>query len=920
YTVGTGNPTANYTPNAGASGTDTWTYTASGPAGTTSVRTATVTIASPSFPVVTGPTFLAVAAGAAVNSQITATSTTAIVSYNAAVLPAGLSVNTGTGAITGTPTVPGNYSVTLTVTNADGPGTLLATINVGVPAPMACAMIVPLNTATRMDLKPCMFPTTAPTGLSVVATPSKGTVTTSGTTVTYTPNNNVFGTDSFNVVGYFAGGGVTAAGTVSVTLPDRPDPTRDATVTGIVGAQSDTSRRFATTQTQNIFRRAEALHANPPANGSPGGSVTRWQASRPGSAFAAAAPPIAPAVSLTAAEVMATVSPVAISKAQALDTVASGTGLKSLPFAESVASLLTTNSINLANLVPGSGAPKGDQASVWVEGVLSFGNRDANGATGPVEFSSHGVTVGVDRRFNDKLIMGLGFGVGRDKTIIGTDGSQNDGTGLSLAVYGSYQPRPGTFIDGMLGVGSIEFDTRRYVSAVNAFALGKRKGYQLFGSLSAGYEFASDGMLFSPYARLDYASDALQDAVETGSGVYDLAYFGQTSSSLQGTLGARAESIHLTSFGWAIPRVRAEYRHEFQSDRLGLFSYADQIGGARYALNVPGSGRDALVLGLGTDLVMRDGWTLGLDYQLMHTFGPESSFALRFKLTKDLDAKGLPRLVAHYEDNPKRPKDIQVEASMVADDNVTRAKAGPDVRSDTSYTVNVSKLETVPLSDNSRLQWVATAGGERFQNFNGLSRISAGLEAEAQYRESAEFDAPTWAVFGKASVERFQSGLRSGYRASLGTSVRQSVTDRITLFGALSRNFRVTSSDVFTQQENALRLNADYMLSDRATLYATGEFRLGDAVSTGLPSLENISIAKVFRQDDAYPGGSFFSYKFEARTVLATLGFNYAFGPRDSLDFSWRRVTTTPTLRPAFVTSPESYITNQWALTYLVRF
>ncbi|MGA0848654.1 MAG: DNA/RNA non-specific endonuclease, partial [Chthoniobacterales bacterium] len=51
-------------------------------------------------------------------------------SYAASGLPEGLSVNTSTGVISGTPTTPGTYTVGLTATNAGGDGTASLTINV----------------------------------------------------------------------------------------------------------------------------------------------------------------------------------------------------------------------------------------------------------------------------------------------------------------------------------------------------------------------------------------------------------------------------------------------------------------------------------------------------------------------------------------------------------------------------------------------------------------------------------------------------------------------------------------------------------------------------------------------------------------------------------------------------------------------
>jgi len=41
------------------------------------------------------------------------------------------------------------------------------------------------------------------------------------------------------------------------------------------------------------------------------------------------------------------------------------------------------------------------------------------------------------------------------------------------------------------------------VSGIDEFATGKRKGNQAFGSVAAGYEWRRDGVLVSPYGRID---------------------------------------------------------------------------------------------------------------------------------------------------------------------------------------------------------------------------------------------------------------------------------------------------------------------------------------------------------------------------------------------------------------------------------
>ncbi len=82
-------------------------------------------------PVITSSSTASGTTRVAFNYQITATNSPT--SYGATGLPSGLSVNTGTGAISGVPLVANVYVVTVSATNADGTGTapLTITINQG---------------------------------------------------------------------------------------------------------------------------------------------------------------------------------------------------------------------------------------------------------------------------------------------------------------------------------------------------------------------------------------------------------------------------------------------------------------------------------------------------------------------------------------------------------------------------------------------------------------------------------------------------------------------------------------------------------------------------------------------------------------------------------------------------------------------
>ncbi len=908
-----------YAPRTGYVGADSFTFTVSGPGGVSAPGTVSITVSAPPAPTLVDST-ASVLFNTVASINLTAQITGVVSTIALVTLPANGTATVAGNVVTYTPRAGffGADSFTYTATGPGGtslPATVTITVGSLAPTAGAFRMIVPLNTSTTIDLAP-FISGSGVSGIVVAANPKHGVATVNGTKLTFTPAQDFFGTDTFTYAA-FGNAGTSPAALVTVTIVGRPDPTKDATVSGLVAAQADAARRFAKAQISNFQSRLESLHrvdvgVTPSSARGPESDRSTVAARMPSKDIAngRAENPYLHA-SYAAAPAMAD---------------ASAAGQKSVPFLSDAVSLLTSGSINFASV---AGAVVGatnaqnvpSAASLWLAGSANFGTRTATGDRTGLDFTTNGISMGVDRRVGDKLVLGAGLGFARDRTDIGSDGSTSRARAYSGVVYGSYQPTGRTFVDGLIGIGSLDFNTQRYVAPIADIARSDRKGRQIFGSVATGIEYRDNGVLISPYARLDYVSDRLNQVSETGAGQYALTYYRQTTPSIQGALGLRAESVHQTEFGLAVPRLRAEYRHDFQGERRTSIGYADSVGG-RFGISTGPVSRNTLVLGVGSEFIYRGGWTLGVDYQLEHStsFSKDSSQGIKFTITKDLDGKDSPYSLIAAAVTPKKPFDIQVDAGFMFDSNVTRAKEPGEKLADRIYSVNASRSKLFVYNDNARAVLTGTVGAEVFDNYYKLSHATATIQGELMYRRTADFDAPTFAVFAQSSAERYQSTLRNGYRYAVGVSVRQPLTDRIQLFGALSHNERYARSSVFNNRFNALRLNVDYSLSTQETIYLTGEYRRGQIVSTGLPSLENLDVADVFVQDDAYPSGQFFSYRFNGRTVLSTLGYNLALGPRHSLDLSWRRAQSTPGFRPPYATSPTSYIADQYSIVYLIRF
>lgn len=273
------------------------------------------------------------------------------------------------------------------------------------------------------------------------------------------------------------------------------------------------------------------------------------------------------------------------------------------------------------------------------------------------------------------------------------------------------------------------------------------------------------------------------------------------------------------------------------------------------------------------------------------------------------------------DDTSAIPFDLRVDAGYMYDNNVNRASNGQERLTDQFYSLAATASRSFRINDTSRVVLSGTGGGDLTRFFPKLGRVFGEIEAALQYRKSAEFFAPTLALFARASAEHFGSAQRSGYRYSVGVSALQPMTPRINLFGVVAYNGRNANSSVFDANDGSVQLGLDYSLASHGTLYLNGEYRVGNVVSTGSESLVNLDIAQVFVADDAYTNPQLISYRFDARTVITTLGYNLPLGSSGSLDLSWRWARSTPTQSANFEgAGTPHYVDNQFMIVYLKRF
>jgi len=259
------------------------------------------------------------------------------------------------------------------------------------------------------------------------------------------------------------------------------------------------------------------------------------------------------------------------------------------------------------------------------------------------------------------------------------------------------------------------------------------------------------------------------------------------------------------------------------------------------------------------------------------------------------------------------------EVAFVADDNVSRG-FGDDKISDAAFNIRLNKALTFPVTTHTRLVVRGSLGTDQFLRYNGLTRYFVGLQADFQYRPSGKYNAPTFSIFARTIAQEFESKLRDGYRHSFGANALKPLTDRLTVFAAFTHNRGEGKSSVFDTRDFSGRVNVDFVPPwFKGLIYVSADYRRGDIVSTGRPALAFVDVADAIVFEDVFEGRT--SYRFEADTVITTLGYNRSLGGGHALDFSWRWVRSESTSKPTFPGAESlRYFDNALSVAYLFRF
>jgi hypothetical protein len=237
------------------------------------------------------------------------------------------------------------------------------------------------------------------------------------------------------------------------------------------------------------------------------------------------------------------------------------------------------------------------------------------------------------------------------------------------------------------------------------------------------------------------------------------------------------------------------------------------------------------------------------------------------------------------------PWGIGAEASVLSDDNVTRA-TGSAIRRDTATQLQADVYYSFDFSLNRSLIVSGHVLDESYSDFDGISSVQAGLGLEYRFRTHAGFSAPIYSFYINDTRADYETDNRDGDTLEYGLRVRRQYTDRIALAAGAAQSERKAEGRVFDLKQTRYFAQLDYEVPNLFQAYLAYHYIDGDvySISPVAPAAygggSDFYEATEFDPAFSAPGRPWWAYRLDARTDILRFGFNVAFNGNNAIDIS----------------------------------
>lgn len=210
------------------------------------------------------------------------------------------------------------------------------------------------------------------------------------------------------------------------------------------------------------------------------------------------------------------------------------------------------------------------ELGLYVNGDLTMGSRNSTDRENGFDLNSSNVTIGLDKKFKNNLILGTAFGYGSSKAdLINSSSVKN--TNSSISLYMTFYEAKQFFVDAIYTYSRHNYKSERNIyyqiadTVVNQTASASPTGQTNSLSISTGYQLQYGKFNLTPTLRLDHVQGSINSFREGLSQPYAIGNqlgveMDNQSLSLT-TLVAGAIFAYPVKLSWAklLPELHLEY-------------------------------------------------------------------------------------------------------------------------------------------------------------------------------------------------------------------------------------------------------------------------------------------------------------------------------------------------------------------------
>jgi outer membrane autotransporter protein len=251
----------------------------------------------------------------------------------------------------------------------------------------------------------------------------------------------------------------------------------------------------------------------------------------------------------------------------------------------------------------------GNRWGVWMTGFGDFVSVDGDTNADGYNFTTGGVSLGIDYRLTAELVVGVMAEYSRTWTSLKPSGSNdvNSGRGGLYATWSHH----GFYLNGAIYGGYNSYNSSR--SALQGLASGNTEGGELSTFISGGYDFHYGPLTVGPIAALQFTYANIDGFNESGS-LAPMQILSDSANSLRSDLGFRL--FYQWQVGKVIiePSLKAAWEHEYLYSALPITAGFANIPGPTATFTGPAEGYDSAIVSAGVSVIWTPTLTTYLNY------------------------------------------------------------------------------------------------------------------------------------------------------------------------------------------------------------------------------------------------------------------------------------------------------------------